>query len=73
MKKKFKIEKISLPELSDEQLQILSSNIESNDTRTTDEPFDKSAKAEAIRYAKKHKTSAIVIIIAAVSLLLYQG
>ena len=46
MKKKFKIENISQPELSDEQLQILSANIKTNGTRTTDEPFDKSTKAQ---------------------------
>ena len=70
MKKKFSIEKISQPELSDEQLQILSSNIETNDTRTTDEPFDKSTKATIIRYAKNHKIASIIVLVAAISLLL---
>ena len=39
MKKKFKIENISQPELSDEQLQILSANIKTNGIITLNSRF----------------------------------
>ncbi len=69
MKKKTKKEKIEQPSLSSEQLEFLSSQTKKGtNTPTTDEPFDKSTSARMLRYAKKHKFFASIIIIAILSL-----
>lgn len=58
------------PSLTSEQIEILSSRIEQvNDDRSQIEPFDKSLKASAIRYAKSHKTSTIILGISALALI----
>jgi len=71
MNKKNKKDRVEQPSLDDEQLEILSNRIDQlDDDRSQIEPFDTSAQAEAIRYAKKNKLSALSVIISAISLLL---
>jgi len=64
MKKREKKEKVDIQSaLSDDQLEMLEKRIEQlDDDRSDVEPFDKSAKAAALRYAKEHKFTAIVVI-----------
>ncbi len=70
MKKKIKKEKIEQPSLSDEQLELLSSHNKNDKNKpTTDEPFDNSASAKILRYAKTHKVFTAIIIVAIASIL----
>ncbi len=70
-KKKNKKDIPAQPSLTAEQLEILTSRVEQvGDDRSDIEPFDNSAKAKAIRYARSHKASTIILGIAAVSLIL---
>ncbi len=64
MKKKEKKEKVDIQDsLTDEQLELLEKRIEQvDDDRSEVEPFDKSLKASAVRYAKKHKLTAVIAI-----------
>ncbi len=68
-KKEKDIDKSEQPALSDEQLEIFSAHMEKNgEDRSKIEPFDQSTKAKAMRYAKKHKVSTTVFIVAAISI-----
>ena len=70
MRKKNKKEKVDIQSsLTDEQLELLGNRINQvGDDRSQIEPFDKSASATAVRYAKKNKFMATVIVAVAVLL-----
>ena len=56
------------PSLSEEQLELFKSELnKKNEDRSKIEPFDQSAPAQAVRYAKKHKSSTVVLITAVVA------
>ena len=56
------------PSLSDDQLELFTSELsKKTEDRSKIEPFDQSASAKAVRYAKKHKASTVVLITAIVS------
>lgn len=56
------------PSLSDDQLELFTSELSrKTEDRSKIEPFDQSASAKAVRYAKKHKASTVVLITAIVS------
>ena len=66
-----KNKKIEQPSLSDDQLELFTSELsKKTEDRSKIEPFDQSASAKAVRYAKKHKTSTIVLITAIVSFII---
>lgn len=63
-----KNKKIEQPSLSEDQLEFFASELnKKNEDRSKIEPFDQSTPAQAVRYAKKHKTSTAVLITAIVS------
>ena len=71
MKKKDKDQnKNEQPQLSDEQLEMLSTHIEENgEDRSNIEPFDQSTKAKIIRYAKSHKVLSISFVVITISII----
>ena len=68
MDKNKKNQKNEQPVLSEDQLELFTSELNKKDEdRSQIEPFDQSAPAQAIRYAKKHKTSTGILAVAIVS------
>ena len=75
MDNKDKNKKIEQPSLSEDQLEFFASEMgKKTEDRSQIEPFDQSVPAQAVRYAKKHKASTIVLVVGscltAVSILL---
>ena len=69
MKRKIKTDRNETPELTSEQLEMLGNRIEQiGEDRSQIEPYDNSAQATALRYAKKNKLSALSIIVSAISM-----
>ena len=68
MDKNEKNKKNEQPALSEDQLELFTSELSKKDEdRSQIEPFDQSTPAQAIRYAKKHKTSTGILVATIVS------